>query len=223
MALGLSETDASAGAELNALAPPLAPLTPVWPIVRWVHPLLCDWADARSFAPERRFATRLALPFAGACVLGGFVSGFFGWPTGLLHLLGLYHLVVRLLPWLVLRDQRADLEGPRGLVRITVSPEELVVDRGFGGGLPEPSTSRYRWDQLSGHYPTPNAWVVLVRDSELLLLPRAAFTQHEFGLLAELLRNKLGPPRPAELRGAVQPLVVSAAVLVLWLLWQAQF
>lgn len=223
MALGLSETDASAGAELNELAPPRAPLTPAWPVVRWVHPSLRDWADARSFAPERRLATRLALPFAGACVLGGFVSGFFGWPTGLLHLLGLYHVVVRLLPWLVLREQRVDLEGPRGLVRITVSPEEVVVDRGFGGGLREPSTSRYRWEELAGHYPSPRAWVVLVRDAEPLLLPRAAFTEHEFGLLAALIRHKLGSARPAQLRGAVQPLVVSALVLLLWALWQAQF
>lgn len=223
MALGLRESEASAGVGLDALGPPLAPTSLDWPIVRWVHPSLRDWADARSFAPERRLATRLALPFAGACVLGGFVSGFFGWPTGLLHLLALYHVVVRLLPWLALRERRVDLEGPGGLVRVTISPEELVVDRGFSGGLPEPITSRYRWEELLGYYPSPHAFVVLVRGADPLLLPRAAFSEFELGLLTALLGHKLGPARPAQWRGVVQPLVVSALVLVLWAFWQAQF
>ena len=226
MALGLSETDAVSSVELPAPErplPPLAPTSPAWPIVRWIHPTLRDWADARAFAPERKLATQLALPLAGACVLGGFVSGFFGWPTGLLHLLGLYHLVERLFPWLSLREQRAKLEGPDGLVRVTVSPEELIVDRGFGGGQLEPSTSRYRWQDLAGFYPSPHALVLVISRSELLLLPRAAFSHPEIEILAAMLRGQLGAPRPARLRGLVRPLIVTTLVLALWALTQAQF
>lgn len=223
-ALGSSDTEAASSVvDAPAPLPPLTPTLPAWPVVRWVHPSLRDWADAHSFAPERRLGTRLALPLAAACVLGGFVSGFFGWPTGLLHLLALYHVVERLLPWLSLREQRADLEGPGGLLRVTVSPEELVIDKGFGGGKHEPSTSWYRWQELTGYYPTPHALVVIVGGSELLLLPRVAFSEHEFALLAALLGHRLGPVRPARWRGVFRPLAVSAVVLVLWALWQAQF
>ncbi len=224
MALSPSNADAVSSV-VDAPGPGLSlPLSlPAWPVVRWVHPSLRDWADARSFAPERRLGTRLAVPCAAACVLGGFVSGFFGWPTGLLHLLGLYHVVERLLPWLSLREQRADLEGPGGLVRVSVSPEELVVDRGFCGGYREPSTSRHRWQELRAYYPTPEALVVIVTESELLILPRVAFTEHEFGLVTALLGHELGPVRPARWGGALRPIAVSAVVLVLWALWQAQF
>lgn len=202
---------------------PLASAAPAWPIVRWVHPSLRDWADVRSFAPERRLATRLALPFAGACVLGGFVSGFFGWPTGLLHLLGLYHVVERLLPWLSLRQEPGQLEGPSGLVRVTLTPEAIVIDRGFDGAEPAPTTTQFRWEELTGYYPSPHTLVVLIGASERLPLPRVAFSDLEWGLMLAVLEHKLGAPRPARLRGAVRPLAVSGVVLVLWALLQAQF
>jgi len=223
VALGPSDADAVPVVDALGPLPPLAPALPAWPVIRWVHPSLRDWADAQSFAPERRLATQLAIPCAAACVLGGFVSGFFGWPTGLLHLLGLYHVVERLLPWLSLRERRADLEGPGELVRVTLSPEELVIDRGFGGGYREPSTSRHGWHELAGYYKSPHALVVIVAESELLLLPRVAFSEHEFGLVAALLGHKLGPIRPAHWRGVLRPLGVSAVVLALWALWHAQF
>lgn len=225
MALGLSEAEAASGVALEAPEPPplpLAPPTPAWPIVRWVHPSLSDWADAESFAPERRLATRLALPLAGACALGGFVTGFFGWPTGLLHLLALYHVVERVFPRLSLHERRVELEGPRQLVRVSVTPEAIVIDRGFHGGAPEPTTSIHRWEELSGYYPSPRALVVLLGASDPLLLPRAAFSEVEFGLLTALFQHKLGPARPARVRGLFRPLVVSVVLLVAWALWQAQ-
>lgn len=221
----MSESEAASSVGLDAFEqqlPPLASITP-WPIVRWVHPSLRDWADARSFAPERRLGTRLALPFAGACVLGGFVSGFYGWPAGLLHLLGLYHVVERLFPWLSLREQRRDLEGPAGLLRVTLTPEELLVDRGFGGGVREPTTSRHRWEELTGYYASPRALCVVFGEAEVLLLPRAAFSELEFGLVVAVLGQRLGPARSARLRGVVRPLAVSTLVLVLWAFTQAQF
>jgi len=202
---------------------PLASAPPAWPIVRWVHPSLADWADARSFAPERRLGTRLALPFAGACVVGGFVSGFFGWPTGLLHLLGLYHVVERLLPWLSLRQRPFELEGPSGLVRVTLTPEVLVIDRGFDGAELVPTTTQLRWEELRGYYPSPRTLVLLIGEAERLLLPRVALSEFEWGLVLAELEHKLGAPRPARLRGAVRPLAVSGVVLVLWALLQAQF
>lgn len=224
VALGRTNVEAMASVvDAPGSPPPVAHTLHEWPVVRWVHPSLGDWAEARSFAPERRLGTRLAVPVASACVLGGFVSGFFGWPTGLLHLLALYHLVERLLPWLLLREQRAELEGPAGLVRVTISPEELVVDRGFGGGYREPSTSRHRWRELAGYYTCPRALVLMVTSADTLLLPRVAFSEQELGLTTTVLRQELGPGRPARWRGALRPLVVSSLMLAAWALWQAQF
>lgn len=224
--VGLSESEAVPGVELGTVDSPYGPVAsapPAWPIVRWVQPSLGNWADARAFAPERRLATQLALPFAGACVLGGFVSGFFGWPTGLLHLLGLYHVVERLLPWLSLRQQPGQLDGPSGLVRVTLTPEALVIDRGFDGAEPVPTTMQLRWEELLGYYRSPHALVVLISAAERLPLPRVAFSELEWGLVLDALEHKLGAPRPARLRGAVRPLAVSGVVLVLWALLQAQF
>jgi hypothetical protein len=201
----------------------LAPLGSVWPIVRWIHPTLGDWAEAHSFAPEHRLGTRLALPLAGACMLGGFVSGYFGWSTAFLHLLGLYLVVERVFPWLRLRGQSAELEGSAALRRVTLTPEGVVIDRGFDGAQPLPTTSSHRWDELAGYTPCPHALVLLVRDHGPLVLPQQAFSELEFGALAALVRSKLGPPRAAHFRGALRPLLVSCAVLVPWALWQAQF
>lgn len=226
MALGLSEHEAvsTVGVDARETAPALlASLEPVWPIVRWIQPTLRDWAEAHNFAPEHRLGTHLALPLAGACMLGGFVSGYFGWSTGLLHLLCLYLVVERVFPWLRLRTRSAELEGPAAVKRVTLTPEGIVIDHGFDGAVPLPTTSSYRWDELAGYTPCPQALVLLVREHEPLILPRTAFSQLEFGVLGVIVRSKLGPPRPARLRGALRPLLVSGAVLVLWALWQAQF
>ena len=224
MALGLSDHEAVVTVDSSELAPaPFAPLEPVWPIVRWIHPTLRDWAEAHSFAPEQRLGTHLALPLAGACMLGGFVSGYFGWSTGLLHLLALYLVVERVFPWLRLRRQSAELEGSAAVRRVTLMPEGIVIVRGFDGAEPLPTTSSHRWDELAGYTPCPQALVLLLRDHDPLILPRTAFSEREFGVLAALVRSKLGPPRPARFRGALRPLLVSFAVLVPWALWQAQF
>lgn len=226
MALGLSEHEAVSGVGVDAPETAralLASLEPVWPIVRWIHPTLRDWAEAHSFAPEHRLGTRLVLPLAGACMLGGFVSGYFGWSTGLLHLLCLYLVVERLFPWLRLRRQSAELEGSAAVRRVTLTPEGVLIDRWFDGAEPMPTTSSHRWDELAGYTPCPQALVLLMRERDPLILPRTAFSELEFGVLAALVRSKLGPPRPARLRGALRPLLVSCAVLVLWALWQAQF
>ena len=192
-------------------------------MVRWVHPSVADWADADGYAPEQRLRTQAAVPLAGAAALGGFVSGFFGWPTGLLHLLALYHLVERVFPWLSLRAERARLEGPNGLLRITLTPELVVIERRFDEAAPEPTASSYRWEELLGYYPSPHALVLCVADSGRLLLPRAQFSDVEWGLLEDLLRHRLGLPRPASSRALLRPLGVSLVVLVLWAFWQAQF
>jgi hypothetical protein len=226
VALGLSdhETVSAVSVDARETAPAhLVSFEPVWPIVRWIHPTLRDWAEAHSFAPEHRLGTRLVLPLAGACMFGGFVSGYFGWSTGLLHLLCLYLVIERVFPWLRLRRRSAELEGSAAVQRVTITPEGVVIDRGFDGAVPLPTTSSHRWDELAGYTPCPQALVLLLREHAPLILPRTAFSELEFGVLGVLVRGKLGPPRPARLRGALRPLLVSASVLVAWALWQAQF
>lgn len=193
----------------------------LWPMVRLCLPVQRDWVAAESHAPPRRWVTRLAVPVAVVLILGGFVGGFFGWSTGLLHLTALYLLVERLLPWLkALEPGGRPAEITR---RITLTPETLTLDTVFAPGIEAAvPTARFAWGELRGYYSYPLGLVLELPTGESFILSRNWFSPEEFWVIEALVRHHLHVV-PARLGGALRPLLVSSALVVLWVAVAAQF
>lgn len=222
LALGLRDNVApSVGDAVDQGLPYRGAPQALWPMVRLCHPNSSDWVAAESYAPARRWVTLFAVPVALGLILGGFVAGFFGWSTGLLHLAALYLFVERLVPWLKALEPGG--RPPETTRRITVTPETLTVETVFSAALDEadPTTS-YAWAELGGYYTYPQGLVIELPARQSLVLSRTWFSPEEFWMLESLVKHHLSPT-PPRFAGALRPLLVSVALVGLWVVVAAQF
>jgi hypothetical protein len=189
----------------------------VWPMVRVFQPGHLELAQARSYAPEIRLLTRCAAPTAALCVVVAFVTGYFGWSTGLLHLAALYLVAERMRPWLLAKNESVADEADR-VVRVSLDAEHVTVHQQPGSlGCESEDSGSYRWEELRGHYECPHCLVLLLPDGRRTILPARLFLPEQLEALRALLVGK-APRARVRWVSALRAPVIALALIVAWLL-----
>ena len=185
-------------------------------MVRVFQPGRLELAQARAFAPEMRLVARCAAPVAALCVLAALVTGYFGWPTGLLHLAALYLVAERMRPWLLAQNEGAAGHGDR-VLRVSLDAEHLVVHE-QPGSLSHGSDNfgSYRWEELQGYYECPDCLVLLLPDGRRIIVPAQLFFPEQLQALKSVLAGKARPARVRWLCLLRAPLI-ALALIVAWL------
>lgn len=192
----------------------------VWPMVRLFHLSAHDVSHALSHAPEARLIALFAIPVAVISVLTGFVAGYFGWSTGLLHLLAVYLVLERLAPHVQAIGFAPSVCGPENTRRISLTPSEVTIDAQPGTTMSQHDrTHNVHWHALSGYYSCPGGLVLLMPDRHWEFLPRVWFSAYEYQCLVEVVQSQAPRYRRARLK-IFRPLLVTAVVLAVWLMWE---
>ena len=185
-----------------------------------------ELTQARTYAPDMRLLTRCAVPLATLCVVAAFVTGYFGWSTGLLHLAALYLVAERMRPWLVAKNESAKNESAehdsaeheaQPVARVSLDAERVIVHQDPGRpSFDGEAVVSYRWEELQGYYVCPQCLVLLFPDGGRTILPAELFFPNQLQALEAVLESKARRVRVRWLAALRAPLI-ALALIAAWL------
>ena len=204
----------------NDSAAQLAVLDPstVWPVVRLFQLTAADVVRASGYAPGALLIRRVAAPLAFACITSGFVTGYYGWSTGLLHLCALYLIAERLRLRLKAQEVAAAMGGPVNPRRVSINAEQIVLDEPTVGFPVQHRSTVRRWSEWSSYYTSPDCVVLVGPHGEPSFLPRVWFSVQEYSMLLGQLASRV-PRARIVWWGVLRPIVVVMVLLLSWLAW----
>lgn len=187
-----------------------------WPITGLFQLNRAELGFAVQQAPELRGMLWVAVPVAALSVMTGFVAGYFGLHTGLLHLFGLYVLCETW--WLVARLGQGVSRLQDVTQRVTLTSEQVRLELA-GGAIDAPShqTLCFRWELLAGYYRGAGCFVLFDPKRQPLVIPTILFSPEQIDAISERLYRSM----PRGRHGSwVRIAMVAALLLGGWLVWE---